>query len=169
MMRTLYGCVVFLVLCAGIAGSEDEAGRLKQRILEIQNAGELGFKRVTLCSGVAGYGRFDPLESDAVRSGERLFFYYEPVNLTTERRDGMYRVHYSHRLILKTAAGRELYNDKQGMSFDHVTRSPMLDHFVSSSIDLGNLPPGRYECILVLHDFLKKSEARHSARFEIAG
>src|SRR5271157_2305185 len=65
------------------AGAEapDEAQALKQKIIELQNKGKLGFRKIVLCRSAEGFGVYAPL--DLGQPVSKLVFYCEPSNVST--------------------------------------------------------------------------------------
>ncbi|MEA3507243.1 MAG: hypothetical protein U9R36_07140 [Elusimicrobiota bacterium] len=140
---------------------------LKERIIEIQNKGKLGFRNFTRCENILSYGSYVEAPDNKITAGSQLLFYYEPENIFTNRRKGTFQVWYTQDLIVKDAEGNELLNSPDLLNFNYQTISPVLDLYATNSLDLGDLPPGKYEFIAVINDKLKKTSARISYVFEI--
>ena len=179
-----FGAAVWILLMAmllsipGAAAQDDAAAaegatvqdavlKLKESIIDIQNLGELGFRNFTLCSNVLGYGQYVPVAGNKVEAGSEVFFYYEPVNLYTNRKDDAYQLWYTQDMILTTAEGEELLNSADALNFNYQTTSPVLDVFATNTLTLGNLPPGKYVFTAVIHDKLKKADAQTEYAFEV--
>jgi len=162
----LFSTMLFSAL-TGLAAARDQVAELKEKIIALQNKGELGFRHFTLCSNIIGYGRYVPLEGDKVKAGTELKIYYEPVNLYTARRDDIYHIWYTQDIVLRTSEGKELQRGEEVLNFNYQTTSPVLDVYATNSLNLGNLPPGVYEYEAVVHDKLKKVDARYVQKFEV--
>ena len=76
-------------------GQSDEILKLKEKIIQIQNAGELGFRNFTFCSNIIGFGSYVPLAKPAVDKSGELLVYYEPVNVFTSKKEGLYEIWYT--------------------------------------------------------------------------
>ncbi|HUX22131.1 MAG TPA: hypothetical protein VMW69_12895 [Spirochaetia bacterium] len=149
------------------AQSQDTVASLKERIIDIQNQGSLGFKDFTLCSNIIGFGQYVPYPDAKVKAGAEIYFYYEPVNVFTNRVGGNYQVWFTQDMIIRTDTGEEILNMPEGLNFNFKAQSPVLDLYAQNSISLGELPPGKYTFSAVIHDKLKKSEATTSFNFEV--
>lgn len=94
--------------------------------------------------------------------------YYEPVNVFTNKRDGLYEIWYTQDMALLQANGDVIQKWKNIFNFHYTTKSPELDLFAQNSIDLGgNIPPGKYKFKAVLKDKLKNKSVTKIADFEI--
>lgn len=166
--------VIFLLFVFGAAfgilipvTAQDTVSELKEKIIDLQNQGELGFRNFTLCTNILGYGQYVEATSNKVKAGSEIFFYYEPVNLFTNRKDGVYHVWYTQDMIVLTGGGEEIYNGPEILNFNYQTTSPVLDFYATNSLELGDLPPGTYQFKAVLHDKLKNKDTSYAYTFEI--
>ncbi len=167
-------CISALIFIAGIyffagkaLGAEETVTDLKEKIIEIQNKGQLGFRNFNRCVNIISYGSYVPAEGNKVPAGSKLLFYYEPENVFTNRLGGSYQIWFTQDFIVKDAAGNELLNSPELLNFNYQTKVPVLDLYATNSLDLDDLPPGKYEFIAVIHDKLKKTSATNSYFFEI--
>ncbi len=163
---------VVLALAAFAAAplwSQDQEAvlRLKNQIIDLQNRGTLGFREFSLCSNILGYGSYVPLDKPEVPQGSELQIYYEPVNVFTNRNKGQYEIWYTQDIILLTEKGEVLYEQAELLSFRNSSRSPVFDLYATNSLNLGNLPPGKYVYRAVLHDKLKGTEAAYTLPFAV--
>ena len=147
--------------------AEETVVELKERIIDIQNKGKLGFRNFTRCDNIITYGSYVAAPDNKVKAGTELLFYYEPENVFTNRRDKTFQIWYTQDLIVKTADGEELLNSPDLLNFNYQTIAPVLDLYATNSLDLGDLPPGKYEFIAIINDKLKKTSATMSYIFEI--
>jgi hypothetical protein len=172
-MKTKKNCFVILIffgvvlLMANTTFSQETVLELKERIIDIQNTGELGFRNFTLCQNIITYGQYVPYPNNNVKAGSEIYFYYEPKNLFTNRRDTTYQVWYTQDIIVRDSNGRELLNSPNMLNFNLQSVSPVLDLYAQNSLNLGDLPPGTYEFEAVIHDKLKGSSAKTTYVFEI--
>lgn len=102
-----------------------------------------------------------------MKAGSEIYFYYEPVNVYTNRVGGDYQVWFTQDMIIRTGSGQEILNMPDGLNFNFKAQSPVLDLYAQNSINLGELPPGDYTFIAVIHDRLKKTEQKTSFAFEV--
>ncbi len=156
-----------IVAQTAAAGSET-VEQLKDRIIDKENAGKLGFRQFTLCTKIDGYGQFEPAAGTKVVAGTKLQFYYEPQNLFTKRSDGGYQKWFTQDMIVRDSNGKELLRKEAALDFNYKTRAPVLDVYGMNSLSLGELPAGKYEFEAVIHDQLSKQDARYVFKFEIA-
>ncbi len=170
MKRLMYALAACLFLLSGVvpAGAqESEVARLKEKIIEIQNKSELGFKNFVLCKNIIGYGQYVEVENNRVKPGTKIYFYFEPANLYTNCRKASYHVWYTQDMILLDEKGEVVFQKPEALNFNYQTSSPVLDYYATNSLSLGNLPPGNYTYKAVIHDKLKNREAAYLYDFEI--
>ena len=159
--------LVMVVLVPGLALAEDEVFQLKEKIIDLQNKGKVGFRSFILCSNIIGYGQYVSIPDNKVKAGSRFYFYYEPINLFTNRRDGTYQVWFTQDVVLKKEDGEVIYEAANALNFNHQTSSPLMDVFASNSLNFGKLAPGKYQFEAIIHDKLKKEDATFTYKFEI--
>ena len=161
-------CVLILSLAfLGTVLAADPILELKEKIIDLQNQGELGFRNFTLCSNIIGYGQYVAYPDNKVKAGTEIYFYYEPVNVFTNRRGGIYQMWFTQDMIVLTADGEELYSGLEALNFNYQTTSPVLDVYARNTLTLGTLPPGKYKFQAVIHDKLKQTEAGLTYEFEV--
>ncbi len=163
-------CVAVVVLFAWVAifAQENEIIELKEKIIELQNKGPLGFQSLTLCSKILGFASYVPLSEPVVDKSGTLLLYYEPVNVFTNVKEGMYEIWYTQDMTLLKENGKVVQHWKDMLSFHYTTKKPVMDLFAQNSIDLlGMLPPGKYQLRVVLHDRLSEKTATKTIDFEI--
>jgi hypothetical protein len=148
-------------------GIPETVDQLKERIIEKENAGKLGFRQFTLYTKIEGFGQIEPAANAKVKGGTKLQFYYEPQDLFTKRADGSYQKWFTQDMIVRDANGKELLRKETALDFNYKTRTPVFDVYGTNSLSLGELPPGDYEFEAVVHDQLSKQEARYVFKFEI--
>lgn len=147
--------------------AEETVLSLKERIIDIQNQGTLGFRNFTLCKNIITYGQYVPYPDNRVKSGSKIFFYYEPENVYTNRQNGIYHIWYTQSIIVKDADGKELLKSEEILNFNHQSISPVLDLYAKNSLNLGKVPPGTYQYEAILHDKLRGADARTTFVFEV--
>jgi len=168
--RPLILAVALLCLAAlaAQAQSQDQILNLKNQIIDLQNKGNLGFRQFTLCSKVMGYGSYVPLDQPVVGVGAELLIYYEPVNVFTNRVQGQYEFWFTQDTVLLSEKGEVLYEQKELLTFRYPSRTPVFDLYATNSLNLGDLPPGKYTYKAVIHDKLKDAQAEYSQVFQIS-
>ena len=168
MKKALCLSVVIFIVGAGIFAQEDEILELKKKIIELQNKGTLGFQNLTLCSKILGFASYVPLSEAVVDKNGTLLAYYEPVNVFTNVKDGLYEIWYTQDMTLLKENGEVVQHWKDILSFHYTTKKPVMDLFAQNSIDLkGQLPVGKYKFRAVLHDKLSEKSATKTIDFEI--
>lgn len=150
------------------AGQENDIIlQLKNKIIDIQNEGKLGFRSFIACSNIITYGSYVPLPKPEVKTGSRFFIYYEPENVFTNRVQENYEVWYTQDMIVLDADGQVLLNKEGALNFRHSGRAPIFDLYATNTLNVGKLPPGIYVFRAVLHDKLKKTTAQKDLSFKI--
>lgn len=165
---TVLGMLYLLsVNSQALAQDQETVEALKDRIIDIQNEGTLGFKNFILCRNVGGFGEYVPYPDNKVKAGSEIYFYYEPVNVFTNRAQGNYQIWFTQDIIIQTLDGQAILNLPEKLKFRFQAHSPVMDLYAQNSVTLGQLPPGKYKFVAVLHDKLKKANARKAFIFEI--
>ena len=145
----------------------EEILKLKEKIIDLQNKGELGFKDVTLCSKIFSFASYVPLPSSKIKGGGTLLVYYEPVNVFTSRKKGLYEIWYTQDMILLNSNKKIIFKKEDALNFHYTFTSPVMDLYATNSLELGNLPKGKYFYRMVLKDRLKDVIAVKEIVFEI--
>jgi len=168
MRKIVYCLILGLVLCgmAAKAYSDERVAALKEQIIDIQNAGNLGVRNFTLCSNIIGFGQYVSAGSSTITAGKKALFYYEPVNVFTNRRGGTYQIWYTQDIVLCDDAGKELFRRDELLTFNYQTLSPVLDMYATNSIDM-NIPPGTYIYRIILHDKLKNADSTYDFALKV--
>ncbi len=157
-----------LLAFAGGFAQQEKILEYKEKIIDLQNEGELGFQNFTLCSKILGFASYIPLPEPVVKKDGTLLVYYEPVNVYTNRRDGLYEIWYTQDMTLLDKEGKVISHWKDILSFHYTTKKPVMDLFAQNSIDLkGQLAPGRYTFKATLKDRLSEKTAVKKIDFEV--
>jgi hypothetical protein len=159
-----------MILLAGfiLLAQEDEILKLKDKIIEIQNKGELGFRNFTFCSNILGFGSYAPLAEPVVAASGELLVYYEPVNVFTAKKQELYEIWYTQDMVLLNEKGEVLQEWPRALDFHYTTRAPVMDLFAQNSLNLGGgVPAGKYKFKAVLQDKLGGKTAVKVVDFEV--
>jgi hypothetical protein len=168
--KTLNASLIFLVLFFIISFplfAQDTVLSLKERIIDIQNNSKLGFRNFTLCTNIITYGQYVASPNNKLKAGSTALFYYEPENVFTNRRSGIYHVWYTQSIIVRDSKGEEIFKSEELLNFNHQSQSPVLDLYAKNSLNLGKIPPGKYEYEAILHDKLRGTSAGKTFAFEV--
>ena len=163
-------CLVFalLIIFGWTFSQEDEILKLKEKIIELQNKGNLGYANFTMCSKIIGFASYVPLSEPVLDKNGTLLIYYEPVNVYTNRKNGLYEIWYTQDMTLLKENGEVLSHWDDILTFHYTTQKPVMDLFAQNSIELkGLLPVGKYKFKAVLKDKLAEKTATHIIDFEI--
>jgi hypothetical protein len=167
MKKILFLGVVFLAAAGLVFGQAEDILKLKEKIIELQNKGELGFRNFAICSNIMGFGSYVPAAAPTFKSGDQIQFYYEPVNVFTGRRESLYEIWYTQDMIVADAKGNVLMEKVDAMDFHYTSKSPVLDLFVTGSLDLTSVPPGKYQYKAVLKDKLRNKQIVKAVDFTV--
>jgi len=110
--RTISLLIVILLVFASSPGEEDEILKLKEKIMEIQNKGELGFRCFNLCSNIISFASYVPLPEPVIEKNGTLLVYYEPVNIFTSKKNGLYEIWYTQDMALYSAGDKLIIQRK---------------------------------------------------------
>jgi len=168
-MKRIFGFFSLMILAASVSFTqENEILKLKEKIIEIQNKGDLGFRNFTFCSTIFGFGSYVPLPSPALDKSGALLVYYEPVNVFTSKKEGLYEIWYTQDMMLLDQKGEVLQEWPNALDFHYTTRTPVMDLFAQNSLDLGGqVPAGKYKFKAVLKDKLSGRTSVKIMDFEV--
>lgn len=147
--------------------ANDEIRELKERILDLQNEGDLRVGTLVMCRSIQGYGQYVPIPAKRVKAGTEVFFYIEPENLFTNRHDNMYQVWFTQDMIVLSATDEVLMEKRDALTFNYTTKSPVLDIFATNTLTLGPVPPGIYRYKVIVKDRLRNAETTEILTFEV--
>ncbi|MGB7295949.1 MAG: hypothetical protein WBC70_10205 [Candidatus Aminicenantales bacterium] len=168
MKRFIWLAVMVILTGPFCLSQESEILQLKEKIVEIQNTSELGFRHFNFCSNVIGFGSYVPLAKPLLDKNGELLVYYEPVNVFTSKKEGLYEIWYTQDMALLDAEGEVLREWPDILSFHYTTRTPVMDLYAQNSLTLGGqIPAGQYKFKAVLKDKLSGKSAVKVVDFEI--
>lgn len=161
--------IAALLIVFGLAfAQEEEILSLKEKIIDLQNKGTLGYANFTMCSKIMGFASYVPLPEPVIDKNGTLLIYYEPINVYTSKRDGMYEIWYTQDMTLLKENGEVVSHWDDILTFHYTTKKPVMDLFAQNSINLeGQLPSGKYKFKATLKDKLSEKTATHIVDFEI--
>ena len=168
-MKRVFWLAGLIVLVASLSIAQDnEILKLKEKIIEIQNKGDLGFRNFAFCSTIVGFGSYVPLSSPALDKSGELLVYYEPVNVFTAKKEGLYEIWYTEDMVLLDEKEEVLQEWPNALDFHYTTRTPVMDLWAQNNITLsGQVPAGKYKFKGVLKDKLSGRTAVKIMDFEI--
>ena len=168
MRKSLIIFVAFLLGFPFLPAQENDILLLKEKIIDLQNTGELGFKEMELCSKIFGFGSYVALQEPVVDKDGELLVYFEPSNIFTNRRSGIYEIWYKEDMVLMKENGEIVQEWPDIVDFHYTAQKPVLDLFAQNSITLGGqVPPGKYQFKAVVKDQLSGKTASKVIDFEI--
>ena len=166
-MRKYSVLVIILLLSMSASAQNDSILELKNRIIQIQNQGKLSFANVTLCSQIFGFASYVPLLNNVIDAKGSLVLYYEPNNIFTNVKNGLYEIWYTQDLALYKD-GQMIQEWKDFLQFKHTANKPAMDLFARNSVDFeGRLPVGSYSLKLLIKDRISGKSAETSVEFQL--
>ncbi|MFZ2055332.1 MAG: hypothetical protein WAU81_14185 [Candidatus Aminicenantales bacterium] len=168
-MKRFFWLAFLVVLTASLSMSqESKILELKEKIIEIQNTGELGFRHFTFCSNIIGFGSYVPMAEPVLDKNGELVVYYEPVNVFTSKKEGLYEIWYTQDMALLNTKDEVLREWPNILNFHYTTKTPVLDLYAQNSVTLGGqVPAGHYKFKAVLKDKLSGKSAVKIVDFEV--
>lgn len=145
----------------------DEVQKLKERILDVQNEGKLGFRKIIPCSSAEGFGIYSPLEPG--QKVQRIVFYCEPLNVSTIKSGDRYIIDCAVDCILMDTSGRVLGGRQNFLRINRVSRSPIIDLFFKFDIALKKPLDRPLLLKTVLHDKIKNASISATKKISIEG
>ncbi|MBI4962094.1 MAG: hypothetical protein HY913_02345 [Desulfomonile tiedjei] len=145
--------------------SPDEVRILREKIIELQNKGRLGFRKVELCSSVEGFGVYSPLEQG--QQASRIVLYFEPSNFSTLISEGRYVVDLTVDLSIFDAAGKLIAGKENVLKINRVSRSPVIDLYYKMEINLKKPMQQHFVIKTTLHDKIKNQAVSASYKVDV--
>jgi hypothetical protein len=168
MKKGLCLAVIILIISGSMLAQEDEILKLKEKIIDLQNKGKLGYTNFTMCSKIMGFASYVPLPEPVLDRNGTLLIYYEPINVFTNRKEGLYEIWYTQDMTLLKENGEVVSHWNDILTFHYTTKKPVMDLFAQNSIELkGLLPQGKYKFKATLKDKLTEKTATYIIDFEI--
>ena len=142
-----------------------EIRKLKEQIIDLQNKGKLGFRKVVLCSSVEAYGIYSPIVPG--QPSPKVYLYFEPENVSTLVTGDRYIIDLSLDLFLYDAGGKLIAGKETVLRINRISRSPILDLYYKVEINLRK--PGAQLAALktVLHDKIKNGSVTATYRLNV--
>jgi hypothetical protein len=162
-----YLILLMLVTNPFAFAQETDVTLLKERIINLQNLYPLGISTLTACSTVTGYGSYEPLPDNKVKSGDVIFFYFEPQNPATNKTEGTYEIWLTHDIFVFTEQQREVFKQENAFEIHSQTSSPLLDIYCANKLTLAEVQAGKYLVKVILHDKIKGEDASAMWAFEV--
>lgn len=149
-------------------GKHGKVLELKRAIIELQNRGKLGFRKVVLCSKVESYGVYSPLPKGKL--ARTMVLYCEPANVSTMVTSDRYIVDCTVDFIVLNAAGKAIAGKKGYAKLHRIARSPVLDLFFGLKFKIDKkvetlLKPG-FTLRVLLHDNIKNQSAAYNLKLK---
>jgi len=167
-MRKMLGLVVAVLLFGLPYVYGDEILNLKEKIIELQNQGELKIESLTSCSKINGFGSYVALGGQPrVKNGERFLVYFEPVNYFTKKTSLLYEINLSEDMLVLNEKVEIIWGKENAVSYHYNSVEPVLDLFITNAIDIKDIPEGKYTFKAVLNDRLKGKSAVKTLFFEV--
>jgi len=168
MRKVLWLAGLIIVAVSLSLAQDNEILKLKEKIIEIQNKGELSFRNFAFCSTIVSYGSYVPLSNPVLDKNGELLVYYEPVNIFTAKKEGLYEVWYTQDMVLLDENGAPLQEWPNALDFHYTTRTPVMDLWAQNNITLGGqVPAGKYRFKAVLKDKLSGRTSIKVMDFEV--
>jgi hypothetical protein len=155
------------VTCSFAFAQDTDVSLLRERIINLQNQYPLGIRTLVACSTVTGYGSYEPLPDNKVKSGDVIFFYVEPQNPATNKAEGTYEIWLTQDVFVLTEQQQELFKQEKAFEIHEKTSSPRLDIFGVTQLTLAEVQPGKYLYRVILHDSIKGEKASATWAFEV--
>jgi hypothetical protein len=166
-IQLLFLVVTGLILAPLVFAQETDVSLLKERIINLQNINPLGIRTLIACSQVTDYASYEPLPDNKVKSGDVIFFYFEPQNPSTNKAGGQYEIWLTQDMVVLTEQQEEIYKKENAVEIHYKTSSPRLDIYGVNQMTLSNIPAGKYLFKAIVHDKIKGEQASATWAFEV--
>ncbi len=131
----------------------DEVQTLKERIIDLQNKGRLGFRKIVACTSVEGYGVYSPIEPG--QKVGKLVLYCEPANVSTMKSQDRYIIDCAVDFLLLDSSGKVLGGKENALRINRISRSPVMDLYFKVEMRLRKVLNRSVFIKTVLHDKIK--------------
>jgi hypothetical protein len=156
-----------LSLAPPVFAQGTDVSLLKERIINLQSMNPLGIRTLVACSKVADYGSYEPLLDNKVKSGDVIFFYFEPQNHSTKKAEGKYEIWLTQDMVVLTQEQQEVFKKENAVEIHYQTTSPRLDIYGVNQLTLADIPPGKYLFKAILHDNIKGETVSATWAFQV--
>ena len=147
-------------------GSPDEVQALKEQIIDLQNKGKLGFRKIVACSNVEGFGVYSPIEPG--QTVGTIVFYCEPANVSTLKSHDRYIVDCAVDFLLMDSSGKVLGGKENALKINRISRSPVMDLYFKVEMRLRKLSDRSVFIKTVLRDKIKNETVSVINRINVA-
>jgi hypothetical protein len=134
-----------------------EIQKLKEQIIDLQNKGKLGFRKVVLCNSIEGFGLYSPFETGQPLT--RILLYLEPSNVSTLVSEGRFIVDLAVDVFLLDGSGKVIGGKQNILKINKISRSPILDLYYKLEMKAKKPLKGEIVMKTVLHDRMKNQSA----------
>ena len=162
-----FGAGVLKKKDAPASKAPDEVQNLKERILELQNKGKLGFRKIVACRSVERFGSYSPVEPG--QTVDKVIFYCEPSNVSTLKSGDRYIIDCSVDFFLTDSSGRLLVGKKNALKMNRISRSPVMDLYFKVEMRLKKFLDRTVFLKTVLHDKIKNQTISVTTRINVEG
>jgi len=142
-----------------------EIQTLKEKIIELQNKGKLGFRKVILCNSVEGFGLYSPFEPG--QSLNRILLYFEPSNVSTLLSEGRFIVDLAVDVFILDSNGKVIGGKENMLKINKISRSPILDLYYKMEMNVKKTAKREVLMKTVLHDRIKNQSTSMTYRINV--
>lgn len=154
LLAILIATVTMFGAPASYAQSLEAVDKAESAVVDAWNATPIIFRRTVFVSEPPqGYGIFKERENAVFKPGEPLVVYAEPVGYAwKDNGDGTYSFGFNVDLVLKTAAGEVVAEQKDFQRLELTSRARNREFMLSLTLSIDGAPPGDYVVEYVTRD-----------------
>ena len=147
------------------------AQQLRSAAQHLSVFGDLGLKRLDICSRIHSFGRVVPFPSNEFRTGDPILLYAELENFSTDiTPQGKYRTNFDAQLQVLHDNSLDAIETIELTDISDESTSERTDYFQSFELTIpSHLTPGRYRIRVRLRDRISKKTAEGFVSFDIVG
>ncbi len=142
-----------------------EVQKLKERIIELQNKGKLGFRKIVLCNTIEGFGVYSPFEPG--QSLNRILLYFEPSNVSTLLSEGRFIVDLAVDVFILDSNGKVIGGKENMLKINKISRSPILDLYYKMEMNVKKSAKREVLMKTVLHDRIKNQSTSMTYKINV--
>jgi hypothetical protein len=166
-IQLLFLFVIGIIIAPGVFAQETDVSLFKEKILHLQNINPLGIRTLVACSKVTDYGSYEPLPDNKVKSGDVIFFYFEPQNPSTNKTSDQYEIWLYEDMMVFSEKQQEVFKKENALDIHYRTSVPRLDIYGVNQLTLTAISPGKYQFQMILYDKIKGERATATWDFEV--
>jgi len=128
---------------------------LNEAIYMIKSNEEFQIKEIALCDKVDGYGIYEKKPGNAIKAGEPILFYIEPIGFKIEKENGQFVIWISEDAKITNEEGEVIFQKTDWINYNQSFSQPNIPFYITNRV--ADIPAGKYTFMFTLKDHYKKT------------